>query len=130
MHFIFVMRKILNKMLKLSLLAITEVFFFVRIKLLTTLFLDLFANFFRFVVTLFIGNRNCLESANLLGDFFTGVVGSQDLDLMAVGSSQGSFTLGLTVHIQRSLTNLRTMTIRDVNQPEPGNSPTLPCHSD
>ena len=86
MHFIFVMRKILNKMLKLSLLAITEVFL-VRIKLLATLFLNLFANFFRFIVTLFIGNRNCLESANLLGDFFAVVVGSQDPDLVTVGSS-------------------------------------------
>ena len=104
MHFIFVMRKILNKMFKLSLLTIKEVL--VRIKPLTTLFLDLFANFFRFVVTLFIGNRNCLESANLLGDFFTGVVGSQDPDLVTVGSSQGPLTLGLTVHIQRSLANL------------------------
>lgn len=84
--------------------------------LLATLFLHLFANFLRFIVTFFIRNRNCLDSANLLWDVFTGVVGSQDLDLMAVGSGQGTLTLGLTVHIQRSLTNLRMMTIRDVKQ--------------
>ena len=92
---------------------------------LATLFLDLFANFLRFIVTFFIRNRNCLDSANLLGDVLTGVVGSEDLDLVTVGSCQGPLTLGLTVHIQGSLTNLRRITIKDVNQPELGNNITL-----
>ena len=105
MHFVFAMREKINKNV-IQLLAITEVFREHQ-TLLATLFLDLLANFLRFIVTLFIGNRNCLDSANLLGDFFTGVVGSEDLDLMTVWSCQGPLTLGLTVEVQRSLTNLR-----------------------
>ena len=105
MHFVFVMREKINKNV-IPLLAITEVFREHQ-TLLATLFLDLLANFLRFIVTLFIGNRNCLESANLLGKFFTGVVGSENLDLMTVWSCQGPLTLGLTVKVQRSLTNLR-----------------------
>ena len=76
-------------------------------------------------MTLFIGNRNCLDGANLPGYVFTGVVGSEDLDLVTVGSCQGPFTLGLTAQIQGSLTNLRRITIKDVNQPELGNNITL-----
>ena len=78
--------------------------------LLATLFLDFFANFLGFVVTFFIRNRNCLDIANLLGDFFTGVVGSENLDLVTVGSSQGPLTLGFTVDIQGSLANLKMIT--------------------
>ena len=69
------------------------------IKLLATVFLDLFANFLRFIVAFFIRNRDCLESANLPGDLLAGVVWSEDPDLVTVGSSQGPLTLGLTVHI-------------------------------
>ena len=79
-----------------------------RIKLfLATLFLDLLANFLRFIMTLFIRNRNCLDGANLLGDLLAGVVGSEDPDLVTVGGSQGPLALGLTAHIQRSLANLK-----------------------
>lgn len=55
-------------------------------------------------MALLVRDFDFLISTNLSRDVLAGVVRCDDLDLVAVGWSQGPLALGLTVHIQRSLT--------------------------
>ena len=74
---------------------------------LATFLLNLLTNFFWFVVTLLVRDFDFLIRTNLSRDVLAVVVGCDDLDLVAVGWSQGPLTLGLTVDIQGPLTDLK-----------------------
>ena len=75
---------------------------------LATFLLNLFTNFFWFVVTLLIRDFDFLVRAHLSRDVLAGVVGCDDLDLVAVGWGQRPLALRLTVEIKGPLANLKT----------------------